>query len=539
MEDPEDISMQDVTPPASVQNGGLPHKKAKTSVAPATSFLTGKEGVCRIEVARVEWMTTAPWQRTPQTKSSGTGFVIASDLAPELILTNAHVVKSAVDIRIRKHGSSRRFAARVAVYAPDVDLALLELKGSPEDKKEFFGDPAEGNSLALELADELPALQESVHVVGFPTGGTTICITEGVVSRIDLVSASAFNNLLAIQIDAAINPGNSGGPAFDKNGKVTGVAFFKNTSKKTDNVGYLIPADVVRTFLGRCQLDLETKTSTYTLSPSLPYDWHPLENASLRLAHKVPSSVHGVLVTSVSDTLHGTLRKGDVLTHIDGKALADDGQVVLRRDELIQHRYLLRGKGVEEATIFTVYRDGQGNQQCPPCVLGNIPSICLRWIDVDYPPDYLILGALVLLPMSWALRSHKRCGTRLIGDCIDWCQKWPQEWEGKTGLVVLVDILAHELTFSYSRPWRRVTSYNGTPVLSLEHLRDLWHESCQESKAAIEAGNTDPTFARLELQSDDDIVLEVQAAMEAEAEVLARHQIPKSSHISPPNPNYK
>jgi len=330
---------------------------------------------------------------------------------------------------------------------------------------------------------------------------------------------------------------------------VTGVAFFKNTSKKTDNVGYLIPADVVRTFLGRCEWkdpqnsnddNHKNKSPTYTLSPSVPYDWHPLENASLRLFHKVPPEIHGILLTSVSNTLEGVLQPGDVLTHIDGKALADDGQIVLRRDELIQHRYLLRGKRVDEPTLFTVFRKGLANQPCPPCVLGNIPSICLRWIDVDYPPDYLVLGALVMLPLSWALRSHKRCGTRLIGDAISWCQKWPQDWEGKTGLVVLVDILAHELTFSYSRPWRRVTAYNGTPVLSLEHLRDLWHDSCEASKAsADQAGNADPMFARIELDSDDDIVLDVQAAMAAESEILERHQIPKASHISPPNPNYK
>jgi PDZ domain/Trypsin-like peptidase domain len=414
----------------------------------------------------------------------------------------------------------------------------LELIGTAQDTLEFFGENPD-EDLALELAEELPALQESVHVVGFPLGGSTICITEGVVSRIDLVSASAFNNLLAIQIDAAINPGNSGGPAFDKHGKVTGVAFFKNVSKKTDNVGYLIPSDICRTFLGRCQLDRERKTFSYTLSPSIPYDWHPLENNSLRLYHKVPPAVHGVLVTTVSNTLDGILKPGDVLTHVDGKAVADDGQVVLRRDELIQHRYLLRGKRVDEPTIFTVFRDGQADQQCPPTVLGNIPSMCLRWIDVDYPPDYLILGALVLLPLSWAIRSHKRCGTRLIGECIDWCQKWPQDWEEKTGLVVLVDILAHELTFSYCRSWRRVKAYNGTPVLSLEHLRDLWQQSCEESKEAAMAGNTDPTFARIELESDDDIVLEVQTAMAAETEVLERHQIPKAFHISPPNPNYK
>lgn len=372
-------------------------------------------------------------------------------------------------------------------------------------------------------------------------------------SRIDLVSASAFNNLLAIQIDAAINPGNSGGPAFDSSGRVTGVAFFKNTSKKTDNVGYLIPADTVRTFLGRCQFhdtpgndknndknnnqQQRPTSTTYTLSPSVPYDWHPLENSSLRLYHKVPSSVHGILLTSVSDTLDGILQTGDVLTHIDGKAVADDGQVELRTAELIQHRYLLRGKRVDEPTVFTVFRNGQAHQHCPPCVLRNIPSICLRWIDVDYPPDYLILGPLVLLPLSWALRSHKKCHTNLVAECIDWCQKWPSEWEGKTNLVVLVDILSHEVSFSYGRPWRRVKAYNGTSVTSLEHLRDLWQDSCCSFQAA--EADAEPTFARIELQSDDDIVLEVGAAMAAEADILTRHQIPKASNISPPNPRYK
>ena len=60
-------------------------------------------------------------------------------------------------------------------------------------------------------------MQEAVHVVGFPTGGKTICVTEGVVSRIDMQSES-----LCIQVDSAINPGNSGGPAFNSKGEVTG-----------------------------------------------------------------------------------------------------------------------------------------------------------------------------------------------------------------------------------------------------------------------------------------------------------------------------
>lgn len=36
----------------------------------------------------------------------------------------------------------------------------------------------------------LPAMQESVTVVGFPTGGDNVCVTKGVVSRLDRQSVS-------------------------------------------------------------------------------------------------------------------------------------------------------------------------------------------------------------------------------------------------------------------------------------------------------------------------------------------------------------
>ena len=190
--------------------------------------------VCRIEVAKVEWHFLHPWQRCSQTNSVGSGFIIDG----ERLLTNAHVVKAGVDIRVRPHGSTKRYPAQIDVYAPDVDLAILKIKGEKEHA-DFFGHDTSSTttgdsnnherggtngkskrlrkSLALEFATELPNLQESVRVVGFPTGGKTLCITEGVVSRIDL-----HDRGLVIQVDSAINGGNSGGPAFNSKGQVTG-----------------------------------------------------------------------------------------------------------------------------------------------------------------------------------------------------------------------------------------------------------------------------------------------------------------------------
>jgi PDZ domain/Trypsin-like peptidase domain len=483
----------------------------------------------------------------------------------------------------------------VVIYAPDVDLAILEIKGEQE-KADFFhsslssrtnnGDddvaaPTNGNEnsnsnnnkhrrtlLALEFAPELPALQESVHVVGFPTGGRTICVTEGVVSRIDL-----HDRIVAIQIDAAINAGNSGGPAFNSKGQVTGVAFSKRVSSKSqkvDNIGYLIPAVLVRSFLGRCS-NMSTNGSrggggvddvaigpTYTLSPCIPYRWHSLENNSLRLAHAVPDTVHGILLTSVCESAQDALQKNDVLTKIDDKDVADDGQVVMRGDELIQHAYLMRIKKVEEPVTFTVYRNGQ-HVTCPPFVLRDIPSIIPVWENVDFQPEYLILGALVLLPFSFSLRANKKCGPRLSADCMDWYERWPSEWENKQGLVLLTEIFAHELSFSYSRPWRRVVGYNGISIQSLAHLRELWEASraavvvvdnnggsgmdTSDATTAKSATTTTaeaaPTFVRLELENDDDIVFEVKAAIKAQAELMAMHEIPRPSQIIPFNPSYK
>jgi hypothetical protein len=132
---------------------------------------------------------------------------------------------------------------------------------------------------------------------------------------------------------------------------------------------------------------------------------------------------------------HG-LQKGDILTKIDDSTVADDGQVILRGDELIQHDYLMRIKQKDEPVIFTVFRDGK-YVVCPPYVLRDIRPIIPRWQDVDYMPNYMLLGSLVLLPMNLSMRNYNACGSLLKADCVSHYRKWPRECEeeGKEGLV--------------------------------------------------------------------------------------------------------
>ena len=254
--------------------------------------------------------------------------------------------------------------------------------------------------------------------------------------------------------------------------------------------------------------------------------------------------MEGVLLTSVCDSMKGVLAEGDVLTRIDDRNVSNDGQVQLRGDETIQHGYLLRGKFLDEQVRFSVFRNGE-HVTSPPAVLRDIPTLCPRWESVDYFPDYLILGTLVLLPMSAYLQCQKNCGSRLSASTTNWCQKWPHEWEAKEGLVVLTEMFSHELCFGYNRPnWRLVETYNDIPIKSLAHLSDLWEESVEQAKES-DGRNGDSTsgktlsFVRLGLEHSDDVVFEVQAAIQAQADILKQQHIPRPSNITQGNPRYK
>lgn len=515
------------------------HGKAAHAVPlqpqPATSLASPEvwRTVCLLEVVSILWIPLCPWTRTQQTIACGSGFIIDG----RRILTNAHVVANAIDIRVRPHGSAKRYAAKVTTFGPDVDLAVVEIEESvAADFWKVIGDIS-----PVELSPTLPALQETVQCLGFPAGGRTICITEGVVSRVDSIELTPpADSTLVIQIDAAINPGNSGGPVFDTRGQCAGVAFCKDVRHTSDNIGYVIPAEVVRCFLQRCEAD-----GGYILSPSVPYRWHKLENQSLRAAHNVPDGISGVLLTSVAPAMEAALRVGDVLTHIDERSISDDGQIQLRGSELIQHRYLLRNKRIGEPTVFRVYREGQ-EVDSPPVQLGDLPPICPRWADVDYAPEYLILGGLAMVPLAQSHIWYKECHSELKATIHRWNKRWPGDRDNKDGLVLLVAVFAHELTFGYRRGWRVVESYNGTPIRSLRHLRELWHETRDQvgkARAALkeEAERTGAPkatklpslgiFVRIGLQSDDDIWLDAAAAIDAEASVLKTHAIERGSFI--------
>lgn len=76
------------------------------------------------------------------------------------ILSNAHAVANRSVIRIRKHGDPKKYPGRVLHIAHECDLVILTV----DDEK--FWDKVN----PLVLSDDVPKLQESITVVGYPIG---------------------------------------------------------------------------------------------------------------------------------------------------------------------------------------------------------------------------------------------------------------------------------------------------------------------------------------------------------------------------------
>src|SRR5471030_617848 len=201
-----------------------------------------------------------PWTKQAPTEATASGVVIEG----KRILTNAHAVLYASQVQIQANAAGDKVPATVIAVAPGIDLAVLQL-----DDATFFD-----THPPVARAGKLPQIKDAVLAYGFPTGGNSLSITKGIVSRIEFVSYNYPVFGLRIQVDAAINPGNSGGPAIAGD-KMIGLAFSR-AGGDTQNIGYIIPNEEVELFLK------DIASGHYVGKASIYDDLQTLENPALR-----------------------------------------------------------------------------------------------------------------------------------------------------------------------------------------------------------------------------------------------------------------
>jgi hypothetical protein len=368
---------------------------------------------------------------------------------------------------------------------------------------------------AVHLATKIPHLEEEVVCVGFPVGGDTISVTSGVISRIETQPyTQASAELLAIQIDAAINSGNSGGPAFNAQGDCVGVAFQSLDSGEAENIGYIIPCVVVMHFLN----DL-LKNGRYTGFPSLGIDVQNMENTHLREAFGMTSKQKGVLVNRVNPTAAAAkvLKAKDILMAVEGEQIGYDGTVKLRKHERVTWTWLVSQKFYGDEVNLIILRDGKVMEVKIDDFRPESQLVPVHTFQNANPnPAFFIIAGLVITAVTVQfLRSEFgeewECEAPI--ELVKISQDSRAEFEGEQ-LVVLTQVLAHELTMGYDQLENKLLlAINGTKVKHLRHVVELV-ESC------------DGEFLRFGLQTNHTIVLKTESAKKATADVLDKHGIP-------------
>jgi S1-C subfamily serine protease len=398
-----------------------------------------------------------PWSKASPIEASGSGVVIEG----KRILTNAHVVAYASQVEVQANQAGDKVSASVVAMAPGIDLAILKL----DDESFFDGRPP------LPRASALPQIKDAVLAYGFPTGGTSLSITRGIVSRIEFVMYAMGTSGLRIQIDAAINPGNSGGPAIADN-RMIGLAF--SHLANAENIGYIIPNEEIELFLK------DTAGGHYTGKPGLYDELQTLENPALRGFLKLDKSVRGMVVHRPDeDRPSYPLKQWDVITHIGDQPIDDTGMVRVRDNLRVTFTYLIQHVARDGTVPLTVVRAGETKQIQMP-----VPThrpLLIDSLQGTYP-SYFILGPVVFeratLESLQLIRS--RAQAMLSNPLVARLGERPDA-EREELVLIPSPLFPHPLAKGYDDPTGAIVqSVNGTRVRSLAHLvtllRDLKDE---------------------------------------------------------------
>jgi S1-C subfamily serine protease len=398
-----------------------------------------------------------PWTKSSPIEVSGSGVVIEG----KRILTNAHVVAYASQVQVQGNQSGDKISATVEAIAPGIDLAILKL-----DDESFFN-----NRPALPRASTLPQIKDPVLAYGFPTGGTSLSITRGIVSRIEFVPYGLSTSGLRIQIDAAINPGNSGGPAISDN-KMIGLAF--SHLANAENISYIIPNEEIELFLKA------VRAGHYDGKPGMYDELQTLENPALRGFLKLDPSVRGMIVHRPDqETPDYPLHQWDVITRISDKPIDDEGMVAVGSNLRVGFAYLIQQTARDGTVPLTILRAGKTQQLSMP-----VPShrpLLIDSLQGTYP-SYFILGPMVFeratIETFALIRTH---GQALVGNPLVARLGDRPDAEHEELVIVPAPLFPHALSKGYMDPTGSVVkSVNGTPVKSLAHLvtllRDLKDE---------------------------------------------------------------
>jgi S1-C subfamily serine protease len=436
---------------------------------------------------------TQPWTKHSPAEASGTGVVIEG----KRILTNAHVVSYASQLFVEGNQSSDKLPAQVVAVSPGIDLAVLRL----EDES-FFD-----KRTPLPRTTALPEVKESVLTYGYPTGGSTLSITKGIVSRIEFTGYNDDVSGVRVQVDAPINPGNSGGPALI-DGKMIGVIFSKLT--QADNIGYIIPSEEVDLFLK------DVADGHYDGKPAMHEPLQTLENDALRSFLRLDRKTQGMVVHAPNPAdPKDPLKPFDLITKIGDHEIDNTGMVRIKEGLRLRFQYLIQKVAKDGKVPLTVIRQGKSMKIDLP-VRPHNPRLIEPLLG-KYP-SYFVYGPLVFSPVTGELASalgRASSTLAIIGSPLVTRRGDHPRFEGEQLVIVAAPMFPHKIGKGYDNPnFKVVKEINGIRVKNIRHMVELLRDSKEKY-----------TTISFDDRASETIVFDHKEALGATEEVLSDNGI--------------
>ena len=327
-----------------------------------------------------------------ETQSSGSGIIVGQNDTELLIATNNHVVSGTNSLTVcftNQDGSavtangdvektsaegesgstnqdgqdsslddvqSGAVSAQIKGTDADNDLAVISVKleDIPEDVLSEIKVATIGDSDSLQMGEQVVAIGNAL--------GYGQSVTSGYVSALNRQVSSDDTDGTFIQTDAAINPGNSGGALLNMKGELIGINSAKIASDEVEGMGFAIPISKAEPILDE-MMNQETRYKVED-EDKAAYIGITCENVTsdVNQMYGIPQGVYVDTVVEGGPAEEAGIKKGDVITKIDGTAIDAYKDLVDRLE------YYEAGETVE----LEVYRaqDGEYNAQKISVTLG-------------------------------------------------------------------------------------------------------------------------------------------------------------------------
>ena len=321
----------------------LSSTSTKTSSSDGVSGISENvlPSIVAIDVKTTETSTDVFGRTYKQDASgSGSGIIVAQDSKNIYIATNNHVVADANSVSVTFNDKSV-YSATVKGTDSDSDLAVVEVPVSKlsADTLSNIKVATLGDSSKTKVGAQAIAIG---NALGYGTS-----VTVGYISAKDREVSSEDTNMKLLQTDAAINPGNSGGALVDSTGAVIGINSSKYADTSVEGMGFAIPIntaipiinDIVKSqtvsedeqaYLGIKGTDVSSEYAQY---------------------YNLPEGIYVSSVTSGSPAEKAGIKKGDIITKLDGITISSRNELFSRME------YYKAGE-----TIDVVVKTAQGGE---------------------------------------------------------------------------------------------------------------------------------------------------------------------------------